>query len=77
MNATISADPLLDLVADLRTAGWCRSCQQAALEAWVRMVVVGIVLPSDRITVDGYVRSWSATSLGCFAHGCPRRVTLR
>jgi hypothetical protein len=76
MNTTI-ADPLLTLAADLRADGWCTRCQENALTAWVRMVVVGIVLPTDRITVDGYVRSWSATSLGCFADGCPRKGTLR
>jgi hypothetical protein len=72
-----TADPLLDLVADLRTAGWCRSCQQNVLNGWVRMIVLADVGPGDSLTLAGYVRTWTRTALGCFADGCPRKVNLR
>jgi hypothetical protein len=41
------------------------------------MVVLADVVPGDTLTVGCYVRSWSATALGCFADGCPRKVAPR
>jgi hypothetical protein len=76
-----AADPLLDLVADLRTAGWCRSCQQQALNAWVWVLVNpepgphGDFVTRPGVSAASYVRTWSDVSLGCFADGCPRKVT--
>jgi hypothetical protein len=82
-TTTATADPLLTLVADLRTAGWCRSCQQQALNAWVWVLVNpepgphGDFVTRPGVSAASYVRHWADVSLGCFANGCPRKVTLR